>query len=161
MSEKVINNRGEELSTTPRVRARVDCIQSSSQSCIKIQVNSQSTCACAPAREAKARKILNPARYFRAWRIAKFGEDFDPIQVSVDEAVKAFCSNKTPANQNKNRLVWLKIANRVGYNLFLDALDEQIGKLNELSQCGKSLKNPAASFQKLLNKRFPKKGGAQ
>ena len=159
--KKVINTRGEKLSTAPSAsRARGVCHTLESYGVINNPVFVIPR-ACAPAREAKARKILNPAGYFRAWRIAKFGEDFDPIQVSVDEAVKAFCSNKTPANQNKNRLVWLKIANRVGYNLFLDALDEQIGKLNELSQCGKSLKNPAASFQKLLNKRFPKKGGAQ
>ena len=80
MSEKVINNRGEKLSTTPRVRARVDCIQSSSQSCIKIQVNSQSTCACAPARVRSEANL-------KARREKHFGGDFDPVAAIVDEAV--------------------------------------------------------------------------
>ena len=78
--EKVINNPGAS-------RARVDCIQSSSQSRFinKPVFCSQST----RAREAEA-GIRYPEAYFRAWRIAKFGGDFDPIAVAVEEAVATF-----------------------------------------------------------------------
>ena len=34
--------------------------------------------------------IRNPEAYVRAWRIAKFGGDFDPIRVAVEEAVAAW-----------------------------------------------------------------------
>ena len=40
--------------------------------------------------------IRNPEAYFRAWRIAKFGGDFDPIRVAVEEAVAA-CSPAAPS----------------------------------------------------------------
>ena len=111
-------------------------------------------------REAGHPAISDPAAYFRAWRIAKFGDDFDPVRVAVDEAVAAFSQQKNAADQEQDRLVWLKIANRVGFERFLDAFDEQASRLNELDRLDKHLKNPAASFQKLLNRRFPTEGGA-
>ena len=64
-------------------------------------------------REAHA-AIRNPEAYFRAWREAKFGGDFDPIAVAVDEAVAAFSSGKGADGQAVDRAVWLKIANRAG-----------------------------------------------
>lgn len=159
--KKVINRPG------AASRARVDCRQSSSQSSsqsrfVKPVFCSQSTCAGARAREARHPAIFDPEAYFRVWRVAKFGDDFDPVKVAVDEAVAAFSQRKDAAGQGQDRLVWLKIANRIGFERFLDAFDEQASRLNELDRLGRHLKNPAASFQKLLNRRFPHtaKGGA-
>ena len=140
-------------------RARVDCVPYSSQSgFIDKPCCSQST----PAR-VRVREGLSPIRdhesYFRAWRVAKFGGDFDPIRVAVDEAVMAFSSGKGEKGKASDRRVWLKIANRVGLSGFLDAFEQKASEMRELERQGKRLWNPAASFQKLLNRRFPK-GGA-
>ena len=76
-------------------RARVDCVPYSSQSgFIDKPCGSQSTCA-----RVRVREGLSPIRdheaYFRAWRVAKFGGDFDPIRIAVDEAALAFSSGKS------------------------------------------------------------------
>ena len=114
-------------------------------------VCSQSTPACAHVRD--------PEAYFKAWREAKFGGDFDPVSVAVDEAVKAFSHGKSAAAIAVDRALWLKIANRVGFEAFLDALDQKKSEIRELEARGKRLLTPAASFQKLLNRRFPTEGG--
>ena len=99
--------------------------------------------------------------YFRAWRIAKFGGDFDPIRVAVDEAVAAFSFYKDEAGRKKDHGIWLKIANRAGLDAFLDAFHQKTAEIEELERKHRRLRNPASSFQKLLNKRFPKpEGGA-
>ncbi len=68
-------------------RARVDCLPYSSQSgFINKPSSSQSTCARTRARLSP---IHDHEAYFRAWRMAKFGGDFDPISVAVEEAVAA------------------------------------------------------------------------
>ena len=94
--------------------------------------------------------------YFRAWRIAKFGGDFDPIRVAVDEAVAAFSFYKDDAGRESDRSLWLKIANRAGLDAFLDAFDQKVAEIHESEGAGKRLRCLASSFQKLLNKRFPK-----
>ena len=142
-------------------RARVDCVQYSSQSgFIDKPCSSQSTCA-----RVRVSGRLSPIRdheaYFRAWRVAKFGGDFDPIRVAVDEAVVAFSSGKGEKGKSSDRRVWLKIANRVGLNGFLDVFEQKASEMRDLERQGKRLWNPAASFQNLLNRRFPKKGGAR
>ena len=86
-------------------RARVDCVPYSSQSgFIDKPCSSQSTCV-------RAREGLSPIRdhesYFRAWRVAKFGGDFDPIRVAVDEAAMAFSSGKSEKGKASDRRVWL------------------------------------------------------
>ena len=43
--------------------------------------------------------------------MAKFGGDFDPIRVAVEEAVAAFREHD-PA---RDREVWLSVANEIGY----------------------------------------------
>ena len=158
-------------------RARVDCVQYSSQSgFIDKPCSSQSTCA-----RVRVRGRLSPIRdqeaYFRAWRVAKFGGDFDPIRVAVDEAVVAFSSGNGEKGESSDRRVWLKIANRVGLNGFLDAFrvwlkianrvglngfldafEQKASEMRDLERQGRHLWNPAASFQKLLNRRFPKGG---
>ena len=122
-------------------------------------ISSQTTGARTRTREAHA-AIRNPEAYFRAWREAKFGGDFDPIAVAVDEAVAAFSSGKSPAGRDWDRREWLKIANRVGVVSFRDAFSQMLGRIDELADARKRLRNPAASFQKLLNRRFPREGGA-
>ena len=88
--EKVIN------SPASRTCARVDCQRISSQSGYVHIPRSQTTGARARVREGRAAIRCREA-YFRAWRIAKFGGDFDPIRVAVDEAVAAFSSEKDEA----------------------------------------------------------------
>jgi len=43
---------------------------------------SQTARACARTRT----RVENPAAYFKAWRIAKWGGDFDPVLAAVEEA---------------------------------------------------------------------------
>ena len=108
----------QELSTdAASSRARVDCLhssQSSSQSgFINKPISSQTTGARACVREERSAIRCREA-CFRAWRIAKFGGDFDPIRVAVGEAVAAFSYAKGEAGRKKDRDIWLKIANRAG-----------------------------------------------
>ena len=141
-------------------RARADCVPYSSQSgFIDKPCSSQTTCVRARVCEAHP-AIRNPEAYFRAWRVAKFGGDFDPIRVAVDEAAMAFSSGKSEKGKASDRRVWLKIANRVGLSRFLDAFEQKASEIRDLERQGKRLWNPAASFQKLLNRRFPKGGAA-
>ena len=60
-----------------------------------------------------------------------------------------------------DRSLWLKIANRAGLDAFLDAFDQKTTEIEELERKHRRLRNPASSFQKLLNKRFPKEGDAR
>ena len=104
-------------------------------------------------------KTYNEA-YFKKLRVAKFGGDFDLVAEAVNETLKAFKS----ANPEIDRRVWLKIANRVGYENFLDAVFQQLSLFAEWESGGKRFYNKAAIFQRLLNKRFPlpkSKGGAK
>ena len=152
----------EVMNSLPRARTRVDGLRpSGSQSGKSILPScSQSTGACARTREGLP-PIRDREAYFRAWRTATFGGDFDPVRVAVDEAVAAFSCGKLPAGRDWDRREWLKIANRVGVENFRDAFRQMLGRIDELADVRKRLRNPAASFQKLLNKRFPmpKAGG--
>ena len=103
-------------------------------------------------------RVKNPEAYSRAFRKAKFGGDFDPVVEVVKEAIKSF----KPARPEIDARVWLKIANRIGYSNFLDAVWQQQALFQEWQSAGKHYANKAAIFQRLLNKRFPKsKGGAK
>ena len=133
----------------------MDCLHSSQSGFIDKPISSQTTGAGARVREGRAAIRCREA-YFRAWRIAKFGGDFDPIRVAVDEAVAAFSFHKGEAGREKDRGVWLKIANRAGLSGFLDAFGQKTSEIEEMAREHKFLRNPASSFQKLLNKRFPK-----
>ena len=119
---------------------------------IKISLRSQTTGAPAHAHEG----IGDRAAYFKAWRTAKFGGDFDPVSAAVDEAATAFPGDRP----DQDRRVWLKIANRAGADAFMDAVWQKAAEIREDEARGRSLRNKAAAFQKLLNRRFPK-GGAQ
>ena len=95
----------------PLARAHVDGRASRSQTgYINISLRSQTTGAHAYAHEG----IGNRAAYFKAWRTAKFGGDFDPVSAAVDEAATAFPGDRP----DQDRRVWLKIANRVGADAF-------------------------------------------
>ena len=160
----VINTEAGVMHTPPRARTRVDGLRpSGSQSGKSILPScSQSTGARERARGGRA-PIRDREAYFRAWRMAMFGGDFDPVRVAVEEAVAAFSSGKSPSGRDWDRREWLKIANRVGEVNFRDAFSQMLGRIAELADAKKRLRNPAASFQKLLNKRFPRpeaKGGA-
>ena len=138
--------------------AQVDCVRASQYGFGK------PICSQSMGARVRVREGLSPMRdhkaYFRAWRIAKFGGDFDPIRVAVDEAAMAFSSGKSEKGKPSDRRVWLKIANRIGLNGFLDVFEQKASEMRDLERQGKRLWNPAASFQKLLNRRFPK-GGAR
>ena len=114
---------------------------------------SQTARACVRTRT----RVENPAAYFKAWRIAKWGGDFDPVLAAVEEAVSSF-STRNPAS---DRRIWLKIANRVGAEAFMDAVWQKQSEIGHDRTC---LRDSASAFQALLNERFPKpasgKGGA-
>ena len=125
---KVIN------SPASRTGARVDCQPTSSQSGYVHIPCSQTTGA-----RARTRGIAIRCReaYFRAWRIAKFGDDIDPIRRAVDEAVTAFSFGKDEAGRESDRSVWLKIANRAGLDAFLDAFDQKSSEIRDLAHHNK------------------------
>ena len=135
--------------------ARVDCLPYSSQSGY-VHIHSSQTTGARPRVRESGAAIRCREAYFRAWRIAKFGGNFDPIRRAVDEAVAAFSLHKNEVRRESDRLLWLKIANRIGLDAFLDAFDQKVAEIHELEGAGKRLRCLASSFQKLLNKRFPK-----
>ena len=105
--------------------------------------------ACAHAREGNGK----PSEVLAQWRTKKFGGDFDPVRVAVDEAVSMF-SSRQPED---DRRIWLKIANEIGYEAFRDLYLEQISIMRECK-----LRNPSAAFQNRLNRytnHSAKKGG--
>ena len=63
----------------PLARAHVDCRNYRRQTGYKYISCSQTTGAGAHAREA----IADRAAYFKAWRAAKWGGDFDPVAVAA------------------------------------------------------------------------------
>ena len=108
-----------------------------------------------PAKRGAA--IQKPDAYYRKLRLAKFGGDFNPIEAAVDEAVAAFAG----AHPESDRRVWLKIANRVGADAFMDAVWQKAAEIREDEARGRRLRSKAAAFQQLLNRRFPREGGAK
>ena len=105
--------------------------------------------ACAHAREENGK----PSEVLARWRTKKFGGDFDPVRVAVDEAVSMF-SSRQPED---DRRIWLKIANEIGYEAFRDLYLEQCAIMRECK-----LRNPSAAFQNRLNRytnHSAKKGG--
>ena len=95
--------------------------------------------ACAHAREENGK----PSEVLAQWRTKKFGGDFDPVRVAVDEAVSMF-SSRQPED---DRRIWLKIANEIGFEAFRELYLEQCAIMRECK-----LRNPAAAFQNRLNR---------
>ena len=73
----------------------------------------------------------------------------------VEKALVAF--KGTRGRGRTSEKIWARIAWRVGPQAFERAIDE---KLSEDHHDGQP-RNPAATFQKFLNKQFPKPGGAR
>ena len=142
-NKKVISNNNEKLSTAPLAsRARVVC-HTQTYGVINNPVLVIPR-ACAPAR---VRSEANLA----SWRIKQFGGDYDPVAAIVDEAV-AELSKRQPET---DRLLWLKIANTIGWQKFADLLDEQRSIMRS-----RRLRNPAAAFHRRLQA-FKPEGGAK
>ena len=80
---------------------------------------------------------------FSAWRVKTFGGNFDPVRKAVEDAVAEF-SDRQPA---RDRSLWLKIANEIGYEAFRDLYLEQLSIMRECK-----LRNPSAAFQNRLNR---------
>ena len=80
---------------------------------------------------------------FAAWRVKTFGGDFDPVREAVEDAVTAFSDRQT----SRDRSLWLKIANEIGYEAFRDLYLEQCAIMRECK-----LRNPSAAFQNRLNR---------
>ena len=80
---------------------------------------------------------------FAAWRTKTFGGDFDPVREAVEDAVTAFSDFQA----SRDRSLWLKIANEIGYEAFRDLYLEQCAIMREYK-----LRNPSAAFQNRLNR---------
>ena len=95
------------------------------------------------------------SRDFSAWRVKTFGGDFDPVREAVEDAVAAFSGKQA----ERDRSLWLKIANVIGYEMFQELYLEQCSIMR-----GCTLRNPAAAFQNRLNRftgHISAKGGAK
>ena len=82
-------------------------------------------------------------RDFAAWRVKMFGGDFDPVREAVEDAVTAFSDRQA----SRDRSLWLKVANEIGYEIFRDLYLEQCAIMRECK-----LHNPSAAFQNRLNR---------
>ena len=80
---------------------------------------------------------------FTAWRVKTFGGDFDPVREAVEDAVRAFSRRQA----SRDRSLWLKIANEIGFEAFRDLYFEQCAIMSECK-----LRNPSAAFQNRLNR---------
>ena len=134
------------MHSQPHARTRVVC-----PPCSHTEILKESSCSrTTRTRTRKGGKspIRNRDAYFRAWRDASFGGDFDPVRVAVDEAVSAF-STRQP---DSDRAIWLKVANEIGYAAFLELYHEQKSILDDCRARGNPLRHPAAAFQARLNR---------
>ena len=136
------------MNTPPRARTRVV-----GQPCSPTEILQESLCRPTTGARVRVRAggkapIRDRGAYFRAWRAAKFGGDFDPVGVAVDEAVAAF-SSRDPA---RDRELWLKVANEIGCEAFRELYHEQKSILDDCRRRGNPLRAPAAAFQARLNR---------
>ena len=65
------------------------------------------------------------------------------MREAVEDAVTAFSDRQT----SRDRSLWLKIANEIGYEAFRDLYLEQCAIMRECK-----LRNPSAAFQNRLNR---------
>lgn len=73
---------------------------------------------------------------------------FDASRVAVDETVAAFSSRQPEVDRD----IWLKVANEIGYAAFKEKADEMERIVEDCIERGNPLRNPAAAFQKRLNR---------
>ena len=148
------------MHTPPRARTRVVGQPCSPTEILKESLCSPTTGARTRAREGGKTPIRDRGAYFRAWRAAKFGGDFDPVSIAVNEAVAEF-SMRDPA---RDRELWLKVANEIGCEAFLELYHEQKSILDDCRRRGNPLRAPAAAFQARLNRytgHGKRKGGSR
>ena len=138
----------EVMNSLPRARTRVVCQPCSHTEILEESLCSRTTGARTRGREGGKASIRDKAAYFRAWRNAKFGGDFDPVSVAVDEAVAAFSSRQPEAD----RRIWLSIANEIGCEAFRELYLTQKSIVDDCRRRGNPLRNPAAAFQNRLNR---------
>ena len=81
-----------------------------------------------------------------AWRIKRFGGDFDPVRAVVEDAVAAFSRRQPKAD----RALWLKVANVIGWERFQEIYHEQLSIMEDCKRRGNPLRNPAAAFHRRL-----------
>ncbi len=93
-------------------------------------------------------RVSDPDAYFKAWREAKFGGDFDLVAATVDDAVAAFSSRQP----ERDRALWLKVANEIGWRAFQDLCFEFQSVVEDAKRRGNPLRNPASAFQSRLNR---------
>ena len=136
------------MNTPPRARTRVVCPPCSHTEILKESSCSRTTGARIRAREGGKTPIRDRGAYFRAWRAAKFGGDFDPVSVAVNEAVAEF-SMRDPA---RDRELWLKVANEIGCGAFRELYLVQKSIVADCRRRGNPLRAPAAAFQARLNR---------
>ena len=96
-----------------------------------------------PSRARTHARVREESADFTAWRVKTFGGNFDPVREAVEDAVAEF-SDRQPA---RDRSLWLKIANEIGYEAFRDLYLEQLSIMRECK-----LRNPSAAFQNRLNR---------
>lgn len=125
------------MNRPPRVRVRVVCHTE--------VLNEPKVSALPPARVCASGVR---AAALAAWRTKTFGGDYDPVRAAVDDAVGTFSGRQPEAD----RLIWLKVANEIGWQAFLELYYEQKSILDEALARGRPLRDPAAAFQKRLNR---------
>ena len=89
------------VGTISLARARVDCVQYSTQT--STQSGFIDKPICSQTTRARTREGLpplrNPKAYFDAWRSATVGDSTDYLRIAVNEAVEAFSSDKSAEAQ--------------------------------------------------------------
>ena len=143
-----MNNRPGGMNSPPRARTRVVCPPCSHTEILKESSCSRTTGARTRVRESGKVSIRDRSAYFRAWRAATFGGDFDPVRVAVDEAVAEF-SVRQPET---DRRIWLSVANEIGCEAFRELYLTQKSILDDCRRRGNPLRAPAAAFQARLNR---------
>ena len=86
---EVMNTEAGVVNTPPRARTRVVGQPCSHTEILKESLCSHTTGARTRVREGGKAPIRDRDAYFKAWRAAKFGGDFDPVSAAVDEAVRS------------------------------------------------------------------------
>ena len=133
----------EVMNSQPRARVRVVGLRSPTE------ILEESFCSPTTGARVRTRtRVKDPAAYFRAWRTAKFGGDYDLVAATVDDAVAAF-SVRQP---ERDRALWLKVANGIGWRAFQDLYFEFLSVVEDAKRRGNPLRNPASAFQKRLNR---------
>ena len=75
-----------------------------------------------PSPRARVR-VREESADFTAWRVKTFGGNFDPVREAVEDAIAEFSDRQAA----RDRSLWLKIANKIGYEAFRDLENQGTG----------------------------------